>query len=103
MNRTFSEFATNTAFTISLSKTQCNALLRTAAEDDGSEHLFAVGVDTLHALERKGLVYWHRDASGHANGFGGLTKAGELLVGLLHEAGMSVDSTNTVRVLKRIA
>ncbi|VVE30921.1 hypothetical protein PEP31012_03671 [Pandoraea eparura] len=102
MNQTFSEFATNVAFSISLSKSQCNALLRISL---GAEHaqLFAVDVSTVQALERKGLVFWNRTSDGHPEGFGGLTKAGELMVALLGEAGMSIEVTNTARILRRIA
>ena len=108
MNKTFSEYSTSTAFFVQLSKLQCNALLRVseaqAAGTDpalGIAHCLSVG--TLKGLDARGLVFWNRSATGQANGFGGLTKAGELMVGLLREAGLSIESTNTVSVLKRLA
>jgi hypothetical protein len=110
MNRNFAEYATSTAFSIQLSKNQCNALLRCESFDpkkhkgaewrDGPMYLLQVG--TLKPLEARGLVFWHRDSQGRANGFGGLTGAGMLMVGLLKEAGLTVENTNTISMLRRM-
>ncbi|VWB07843.1 hypothetical protein [Burkholderia lata] len=99
MNKSFAEYATSTAFCVTLSKNQCNCLLRVEAD-----HMdVCVTVATLHSLEARGFVFWNRLADGRANGFGGLTSAGQFMVGLLKEAGMTVENTNTVSMLKRIA
>lgn len=99
MNGTFAEYATGVAFAIQLSKNQCNSLLRVEAN-----HLdLCVTVSTLQALDARGLVFWHRDSKGSANGFGGLTTAGQLMVALLKEAGLTIENTNTVGMLKRLA
>lgn len=110
MNANFAQYTTGTAFSINLSKLQCNALLRVdaAGEIDGTfkqwcdSNLDVLQVGTLRPLEARGLVFWHRKPDGSANGFGGLTAAGRLTVGLLKEAGLTIENTNTVSVLKRL-
>lgn len=99
-NHHFAEYSTSTAFSIQLSKNQCNALLR--CENLTMHRDPALTVGTLRPLEARGLVFWNRNAMGNANGFGGLTEAGRLMVGLLKEAGLTIESTNTVSVLRRI-
>jgi microsomal dipeptidase-like Zn-dependent dipeptidase len=99
MNGTFAEYATSTAFLVQLSKNQCNALLRVSAVTFDT----LVQVSTLQSLEARGLVFWKRDHLGRAIDFGGLTRAGELMVELLKEAGMTIESTNSVGMLKRLA
>lgn len=130
MNQVFAEATTSTAFLLTLTKRQCNTLLRLyqiAAEAekrglpawqsgghfiDGynspmarfySEVITANPMPSLHALKDRGLVFWHYQQDGKACGFGGLTKAGELVCGLLVEAGMTVENTNTLSVLRRLA
>jgi hypothetical protein len=98
MNGVFAEYATGVAFSIQLSKNQCNALLRV----DVAPLDILVQVSTLRTLEARGLVFWHRDSHGKNHGFGGLTEAGRLMVGLLREAGLTVKNTNTVGMLRRI-
>lgn len=99
MNGIFAEYSTSTAFLVQLSKNQCNALLRVEAN-----HMdIFVQVSTLQSLAARGLVSWSRDSQGRANGFEGLTRAGELIVGLLKEAGMTIENTNSVSMLKRLA
>ncbi len=100
-NSQFAEYATSTAFALQLSKNQCNALLRVATRGQGENFPFHT-VGTLRTLEARGLVFWHRDASGKASGFGGLTRAGRIMVLLLREAGLTVENTNTVSVLRRM-
>lgn len=102
MNKTFSEYTTSTAFMLALSKTQCNALLRYRREREGGGWCVFHSLATIHALEARGLVVYQRDERGCAN-FGGVTKAGELVTDLLIEAGLTVESTNSVSVLKRAA
>ncbi|MGI4812131.1 MAG: hypothetical protein ACRYG5_09870 [Janthinobacterium lividum] len=103
MNKTFQEYATSTAFAVQLSKLQCNALLRCAAgQADSRDHAFLISIATLRSLEGRGFVFWHHRMEGMPDGFGGLTKAGELMAGLLTEAGLTIENTNTVSVLKNI-
>lgn len=132
MNQLFAQATRNIAFSLQLSKLQCHALLRVMefeleakergiepfppswkkAQDEKSSwtdwwtlyrgHLCVIDVSQLRALEGKGLVFWHRNAEGTASGFGGFTKAGRLTTELLIEAGMSVDSTVTPLIQKRL-
>jgi hypothetical protein len=99
VNQTFTEYATSTAFSISLSKHQCNCLLRAELDTD----LWALTVGSMRALEARGLVNWHVDENGRACGFAGLTEAGKLMVGLIKQAGLTIESTNTVSVIRRMA
>jgi hypothetical protein len=114
MNKVFSEYSTSTAFFVQLSKNQCNALLRIeglkaikfqSKSGEYGEHIhFELhNVGTYKCLEARGLVFWHTNGLGESHGFGGLTKAGELMVGLLKEAGLTIESTNSVSILKKIA
>lgn len=100
MNARFAEYTTTTAFLLALTKCQCNCLLRVA---DSNRVLESHTVSTGRQLEAKGLVWWEHDADGNPIGFRGLTKAGQMVVGLLREAGMTIESTNTISVLKRVA
>jgi hypothetical protein len=120
-NAVFAEATTGVAFLLTLSKRQCNTLLRLHAAEklhgkprqtatgsiregqmDGPANINIVQVDSLSSLANRGLVFWFRNASGGAQGFGGLTRAGELCAELLIEAGLSIEATNTLSVLKRI-
>lgn len=118
MNKIFQEYTTSTAFLLQLTKNQCNALLRVEVMMQGPTHPVqyrdggiyesysfdgALTVGTLKGLQAKGLVGWNHNENGEACGFKGLTDAGRLVVGLLKEAGMTIESTNTVSVLRRIA
>ncbi len=121
MNQIFGEYATATAFAIMLTKRQCNTLLRVryVAQEAAKHGVDAFGrggcdmsvrseliapqpMQSLHALRDRGLVFWHRTHDGKACGFGGLTKAGELMCGLLDEAGLTIENTNTLSVLRRL-
>lgn len=116
MNAIFAEATTSTAFLLALSKRQCNTLLRLRADKEqfgdgyakprfdpkAHAHAMIVSVDSLSGLLDRGLVFWHQDEKGQNNGFGGMTKAGELVADLLVEAGMTIEGTNTLSVLKRI-
>lgn len=122
MNHEFAEATTGIAFVLTLSKRQCNTLLRLRAHeahygkpsmggrgaDDGAfDHsapacISIVQTDTLKPLRDRGLCFWHHSHDNKPNGFGGLTKAGELAADLLTEAGMSINDTNTLSVLKRM-
>ncbi len=128
MNHVFAEATTSVAFGLMLTKRQCNTLLRVAAVQEAGAALgvepFPLGgmpqregekdiafwqefvasspMPSLHALQDRGLVFWHYTHEGKACGFGGLTKAGELVVGLLKEAGLTIENTNTLSVLKRL-
>jgi len=122
-NHVFAEATTSTAFLLTLSKRQCNTLLRLRAHEakfgkpqrhkaggpqDGSldkeapAYIGIVQTDQLHPLRDRGLVFWFTNHKGAPRGFGGLTRAGELAADMLLEAGMSIEATNTLSVLKRI-
>lgn len=102
MNQDFAEVTTSVAFCLQLSKRQCNSLLRLADGIEPLDRMYVISVDGLSGLKRKGLVFWHQDADGRSNGFGGMTEAGKLTASLLKEAGLSVENTNTALVLKRL-
>lgn len=105
MNKTFAEYTTSTAFACQLTKLQCNALLSLAAYKaaPGKPQFPLHTVDTMRSLERRGLVSWAHDQAGRAIKFDGLTRAGRIMVLLLKEAGMTVESTATLSVLRRMA
>ena len=124
MNNIFAEATTGVAFVLTLSKRQCNTLLRLHAQEakygkpkqfrddsvsdrgnldkDSPAYIGIVQTDQLHHLLSRGLVFWFTNHQGQPQGFGGLTKAGELAAGLLIEAGLTIEATNTLSVLKRI-
>lgn len=109
LNEKFAAATTGMAFMLTLSARQCNTLLRLAeAESCGDPRaaermrLWVIGVDGLNGLYRRGLVFWHQDADGKPNGFGGMTEAGRVVVSLLKIAGMSVEGTNTPMVQRRM-
>lgn len=121
MNAVFAEATTGLAFVLTLSKRQCSTLLRLRAHEaefgkppyggrpfndpglnTGPANISIVQGDNLGGLKSRGLVFWHTDHRGQNFGFGGLTKAGELAAELLIEAGLSVEATNTLSVLRRL-
>ena len=112
MNNLFAEATTGVAFVLTLSKRQCNTLLRLKSHEaihgkpqrvnadnmrDGSWDINApayigiVQTDTLRPLRDRVLVFWFTDLQGKPHGFGGLTKAG-----------MTIENTNTLSVLRRM-
>lgn len=102
-NYLFQQAATQVAFSLTLSKRNCYALLCLADETKTElERLYVLSVDALKPLDRKGLVFWHYDEEGRPCGFGGLTKAGKLVVGLLKEAGYTVEDLISPLTQKRI-
>lgn len=122
-NQVFAEATAGIAFVLTLSKRQCNTLLRLRAHEaaygkpkphktgvprdgtldkDAPAYIGIVQVDQLQPLRDRGLVFWFTDHKGATRGFGGLTKAGELVADLLAEAGMTIEVTNTLSVLKRM-
>lgn len=120
MNHTFAEATTGVAFLLTLSKRQCNTLIRLREHEsqfgkpdemgrtaeqacaNGPANISIVQTDTLNPLKLRGLVSWHIDSKGRPNGFQGLTKAGELVADMLGEAGLTIENTNTLSVLARI-
>jgi hypothetical protein len=104
VNREFAEYTSSVAFALHLTKLQCNALLalREHKAKPGHSQFPLHTVDTMRSLERRGLVSWSRDAAGRACKFDGLTRAGRIMVLLLKEAGMSVENTATLSVLRRM-
>lgn len=102
MNERFAQYATSTAFALALSRRSCYALLMLSdPERTNMERLYVLGVDSLLPLERRGLVFWNRDAAGEPSGFGGMTAAGKLVAALLREAGMTLASTDTPMIAAR--
>lgn len=120
MNQVFAEATTGVAFVLTLTKRQCNTLLRLRAHeqqfgkpdrlrcmqspderDNGPASINVVQQDNLSGLRSRGLVFWHMDGE-RMSGFGGLTRAGELVADMLLEAGLSIEATNTLSVLKRL-
>lgn len=120
-NPQFAEATTGVAFVLTLSKRQCNTLLRLRAhaekygkpkrgdarrispgDVDGPAGINVVHTDSLQGLRSRGLVFWWTDSKGQPAGFGGLTKAGELAADMLIEAGLTIEATNTLSVLKRL-
>ena len=47
-------------------------------------------------------MFWHTDGLGNPVSFGGLTEAGKLVAKLLEQAGMTVENTNTVSMMRRL-
>jgi len=107
-NAAFTEATTGVAFVLTLSKRQCNTLLRLRQHGGGTSlqpgpaNINIVQVDNLNPLKLRGLVSWAHDSKGNPCGFQGLTKAGELTADLLAEAGMTIENTNTLSVMKRL-
>lgn len=119
-NHAFAESTTGVAFCLTLSKRQCNTMLRLREHErqhgkpdvtgrtteqcfaDGPANINIVQTDNLNPLLLRGLVSWHIDSKGRHSGFQGLTKAGELVADMLAEAGLSIENTNTLSVLKRL-
>lgn len=119
-NRAFAESTTGVAFCLTLSKRQCNTMLRLREHErlhgkpdtlgrtteqcfaDGPANINIVQTDNLNPLLLRGLVSWHFDSKGRPCGFQGLTKVGELVADMLREAGLSIENTNTLSVLKRL-
>lgn len=68
MNKSFADYATGTAFSIQLSKHQCNFLLRCEhlKKSATSNHLdmSLLTVGGLRPLSARGLVFWHRNDKG---------------------------------------
>lgn len=107
VNKTFAEYATSTAFSISLTKLQCNALLCLEKWSwtfpNNNIPLGPHSVSTYQKLEARGFVAWRRDEEGHAYGFSGLTEAGMLMVKLLKQAGLTIENTTTLSTYRRAA
>lgn len=88
MNETFREHVTGAAFAIQLSRRQCWELLSIA---EGAPS-YRFNMTTLHALCDRGLVSWGPQGD-KPHTFKGLTRAGELMVSLLREAGLTAENT----------
>lgn len=102
MNQKFAEATTSTAFLLQLSKNQCNALLRLhASEGNGLHEMIVHTVSTLQCLQARGLFEW--DYSTGSAKWKGITKAGHMVAELLLEAGLTIENTNSVSVLRRVA
>lgn len=119
-NAAFAEATTGVAFALQLSKRQCNTLLRQRAheaihgkpdrttaleriKEEGPASISVVQADNYISLRLRGLVAWHWDEEKKCfSGFLGLTRAGELTADLLAEAGLTIENTNTLSVLRRL-
>lgn len=97
---TFAQYATATAFSISLSKRQCDELLRQQCYEATGEIGYPADIRTLSALEARGLIPWTRTPEGQTVKYNGLTEAGKLLAQLLVCAGLSIQNTETVTTLR---
>lgn len=125
MNQVFAEATTSTAFLLTLTKRQCNTLLRQRAHEaefgkpeygedfadkerrgnfnkKSPAYIGIVDGDCYRGLRDRGLVFWFTDANGQPCGFGGMTRAGELVAEMLVEAGLTIENTNTLSVLRRL-
>lgn len=96
-NKQFEQAHIKVAFSLRLSKTQANILLRL---DEESPIPWAT-MSSIVTLESRGLVSYKRDKTGKVIKFNGLTEAGVLVAQLLRMAGMTVANTNPASVLKR--
>jgi len=103
MNKRFMEHTTSVAFSLTLSKLQCHALL--LLEELPLRKITPIlEVYNLQGLERRGLVYWRYDGPGGLpNGFQGLTEEGRLVCKLLRAAGITSKDTITPSIAKRMA
>ena len=91
MNETFHEFVTGGAFVLTLTKRQIEALGLLGGDHWEAVSAFSHGVPICRALERRGLIVHHPRPDGVDPSSWRpwrLTRAGELTVGLLHEAGL---------------
>jgi hypothetical protein len=127
VNTTFAEATTGIAFVLTLTKRQCNTLLRLAhiraaasrekmdpwprggGSDNTSkwwdfyrDYIAMVPMDSLRGLRDRVLVFWHTDKKGEPCGFGGPTKAGDLMIEMLGEAGLTIENTNTLSVIRYV-
>lgn len=83
---TFAGYVQSTAFSISLSRNMVEYLDDAVQRSDrGSRVRCNMGI--YRSLERRGLVSWHRDSEGRANGMY-VTEAGYALHELLRIAGL---------------
>lgn len=105
MNKTFAEYATSVAFSLSLTKTQCHVLLRIRRSQGVDQYCFHP--HQARQLRQKGLVAALTEKDRKKAGsmkFGPiyrLTKAGELLCSMLDEAGITLDSTRTASTVRQ--
>lgn len=83
MNKNFANYATSTAFRIELTKAQISALNSLVVSTNSTAQLeFHLGLRSWEALLRRGLV--EQKVDGRLK----ITRAGELTVMLLDEAGL---------------
>ena len=101
-NKAFQEYATSVAFSLTLSKLQCHALLR-LWKQPREEALLHLQVYTLSGLDSRGLVSWQRRENGLAYGFNGLTDEGRLVCELLERAGLTIENTTTASIARSVA
>lgn len=95
-NKRFEQAHIKVAFSLRLSKTQANILLRV----DDFLSFESAPVASVKALEVRGLIVLRRDKIGKAVYVHKTTEAGALVAQLLRMAGMTVANTNPASVLK---
>lgn len=100
MNKQFAQYSTSVAFSVQLTKRQCNELLRLIEGAPSIWH--GSSLTTRKALDSKGLVAWeYKDGKPHA--FAGLTDAGKAMCALLKLAGITIENTETAVTLREAA
>lgn len=100
MNKIFSEYTTSTAFFLQLSKRQCWGLLALEKANKEPDHWLHSGqfISLGRTLEARGLVEFNQTKPRRR-----LTRAGRLIVALLKEAGLTMENTRTLSVIKGTA
>lgn len=100
MNKIFAEYTTGTAFFMQLSKRQCWGLLALEHATKQPDHWLHSGqfIALRRDLELRGLVEHHQKKP-----YNRLTRAGRIMVMLLKEAGMTMQNTQTLSVIKGLA
>ncbi len=97
----FKEYATSTAFSVSLTKRQCHELLCFLEPPNYRRKSLNMGV--LNALAAKGLIEW-KDIDDDAKRNGPyLTRAGLAMVELLEAAGLTIENTLTAQTLRAVS
>ena len=98
MNNMFRNYVTGTAFQVTLSRHQIASLqlIKLAAVGEYSKaHKYTANFTHLSALLRRGLIEWRgEDMASRSGPY--ITRAGELVLELLAEAGMGSESNDAV-------
>lgn len=100
MNKAFQEYTTSTAFSIQLTKRQCWGLL--VLLDRKQDHWLFSGqfIPIGKELRARGLVTFLGKRKRPDGPCHKLTRAGMVMVMLLKEAGLTMENTRTLSVIK---